>query len=96
MADGLECTCTYKLAVTAVNSLTLVLLAAPCSLFHHFLCRLSKSIAEVATTAETHFCENFLNVRLNDHKMLGKENKEEDQIVENSLTETQGRFLSLV
>lgn len=51
-----------KLAVAAVDRLTLVFLAAPCSLLNHFLTRLSESIAEVTTAAETHLGEHVLNV----------------------------------
>lgn len=62
----------YELAVAAVNCLTLVLLTAPCSLLDEVLAGLGKSVAEIAAAAETHLCENFLNVRLNDHSEMGK------------------------
>ncbi len=51
-----------ELAVTSVHCLTLVLLAAPCSLLDELLARLGESIAEVATAAETHLRQSFLDV----------------------------------
>lgn len=64
-----------RLAVTSVDCLALVLLAARSCLLDEAFALLSESIAEVTTAAETHLSENFLNVRLDDHGKKGKEMK---------------------
>jgi hypothetical protein len=51
-----------SLAVATVDRLTLVLLAAPCSLLDELLARLGESIAEVTAAAETHLRKRFLDV----------------------------------
>ncbi len=61
-----------KLAVAAVNGLALVLLAASSCLLDEVLALLGEGIAEIASTAETHLSEYFLDVRLNDHRKRGK------------------------
>lgn len=60
-----------ELAVATVDGLTLVLLAAPSCLLDELLSSLCESIAEIATAAEAHLGESFLNVGLNDHGKMG-------------------------
>ncbi len=62
-----------ELTVAAVNGLALVFLAAGSCLLHEVLAFLRKSVAEIAAAAETHLCERFLDVRLDDHKKEGNE-----------------------
>lgn len=60
------------LAITSVDCLSLVFLAAVGCFLDELLTSLGKSVAEIAAAAEIHFGEHFLDVGLDDHMKIGE------------------------